>query len=172
MKPTSCTKNRASLIKVIASIVLSMIICCPMTALSEDAPVNADKTDIQKARDIKLQRIAVTWYQQPIELSLHSGAVETGRLMVFEQGEFRLKTPVGLKNIPSHSVKSLTLKKQPKDLMLVGLTALGGAGLLSAATSLSNADAGKVTVAALIGGAAGFTLGWKFFYQDIVIQIE
>lgn len=159
--------------KTLFILLIAWIFCLPLSALSEETPANANKTDIQKAREIKLQRIAVTWYQQPMDVYLHTGEVESGRLMIFEQGEFRLKTSEGIKNISSHNVKSVTLKKQSQDLMLVGLMGLGGAGLLSAAVSLStNADPGKVTVAAIIGSAAGIALGWKFFYQDIVIQIE
>lgn len=157
------------------SIFLLLAIICfiPGALYSEESQGNANRTDIQKAREIKLKRIAVTWYQQPMDITLLTGEVESGRLMIFEEGEFRLKTANGVRNVPAHNVKSVTLKKQSQDLLLVGLTGLGGAGLLSAAVSLStNADQGKVAVAALIGAVAGSALGWKFFYQDIVIQIE
>jgi len=154
-------------------LLLALICCLPRPLYSEESQANANRTDIQKAREIKLKRIAVTWYQQPMDIALHTGEVESGRLMIFEDGEFRLKTANGVRNVPAHNVKSVTLKKQSQDLLLVGLTGLGGAGLFSAAVSLStNADQGKVTVAALIGAVAGSALGWKFFYQDIVIQIE
>ncbi len=170
------TQNRKSKSVYVASkFALSIVfaVCLPLAGIADETSANVNRTDIEKAREIKLQRIAVTWYQQPMDLHLHSGEVESGRLMVFEQGEFRLKTHEGIRNVSSHNVKSVTLKKQSEDLMLVGLMGIGGAGLFSAAVSLStNADHGKVAVAALLGAAAGTALGWKFFYQDIIIQIE
>lgn len=168
------TRNIEFLARVVVlGIVLIMVPGLGGLARAEDSSPSANQSDIQKARVIKLQRIAVTWYNQPVEFAMRGGQIETGKLIVFEEGQFRLKKTDGIHNIPSQNVTSVTLKRKAQDLILVGLTCAGGAGLIAAATSLStNSTQGKVAVGALLGGVAGAALGWKFFYQDILIQIE
>jgi hypothetical protein len=131
-------------------------------------------TDMDRARNIKLERMAKSWDHLPIEILLKEGTRHAGNFAGFESGVFRLKQNLDLMSIPAQKVESVIIKRRPQDLVLAGLMSLGTGALFAGAISLSGGKikTSSVNNAAALGCVLGFGVGWRVFYQDTVIKIE
>jgi hypothetical protein len=132
-----------------------------------------DISDLNQARLIKVQRMAEAWKDQKMELRFFSGISQPGIFLGLQENMFLLKTGDEVKQVPISGVESVVLKRKPQDLLFVGLTTAGVGALFAAAASLmSNSSDQGIAVAGGVGAALGFVVGWKAFFQNVVIRLE
>jgi len=137
------------------------------------SPAASGPPDLHQARLIKVTRMAAAWRNEPMELLLRGGGSAAGRFAAIDAGAFRLRTRDGWRDVPVSAVESVVLKRKPQDLLFVGLTGAGLAGLFAGGASLGSASSNQTVItAAAVGAVIGFTVGWKAFYQNTVIRLE
>ncbi|MBM3326953.1 MAG: hypothetical protein FJY65_08250 [Calditrichaeota bacterium] len=114
-----------------------------------------------------------SWRDQPVELRLHSGKALRGLFAGAVDSQFQIRNNLEVAKVPVVDIREVVLRRQPQDLAMVGLTSAGVSALLTAGAMLgSKTTKQQQIVVAGIGAAIGFAIGWKAFYQNIVIQIE
>ncbi|MDP8206071.1 MAG: hypothetical protein P9L92_05350 [Candidatus Electryonea clarkiae] len=129
--------------------------------------------DMAQARMIRIKRMSEAWSNEKIELRLNTGKSDIGNFVSIRNNSFQLATDRGMMQFPVADVESLVLKRKPQDLLLAGLASLGIASLLGGGASLGFEATDEVILgAAGIGACIGFTLGWKAFYQNIVVMLD
>jgi hypothetical protein len=130
-------------------------------------------SDLNQARLIKVERMSEAWKNERMELRLFNGTSQSGRFLSLQENMFLLKVGDDIKQVPLTGVESVILKRKPSDLLFVGLTTVGVAGLFAAGTSLmSNTSDQTTLIAGGVGAVLGFGIGWKAFFQDMVIRLD
>jgi hypothetical protein len=135
--------------------------------------------NLSQVRLIKINRMSEAWIGSPVELRLYDGTKRIGRFLAIENSAFKLDANDSIYSTNIFEVKDLVLKRQPEDLLLASLISIGVATLFVGGTSLgiesstgSRADFTTLAGVAAVGATVGFTIGWKSFFQDIVIALE
>ena len=142
-------------------------------ALRAQPPQPAERTDMNQAKLIRVRRMSQAWQGEPVELRMSSGLAQRGRFLGMDDGQFQLRSSRELKRVPIMEVREVVLRRKPQDLLMVGLTAAGISALFAGGARLGfEADARQTPALAGVGAVIGFAVGWKAFYQDIVIRLE
>ncbi|MDP8239495.1 MAG: hypothetical protein P9X24_10430 [Candidatus Hatepunaea meridiana] len=129
--------------------------------------------DMLQSRLIKVKRMSEVWEDKSVELRLYSGLSHSGRFLSIQGTAFKLQSASKIQEIPVMKVESIILKRKYQDLIFVGLVSVGVAALFGGGASLGFESSDEtVRNAAIIGGGVGFAIGWKAFYQDIVIPLK
>jgi len=157
-----------------------ILICCilslfllSISAYGQEQTPSGRENDVFQARLIKIKRMSEAWENEAVELRLFDGPAYSGRFLSIHDNSFRMQAKRGIKEILIKDVESVILKRKPQDLLLVGLTTVGVAALFGGAASLGfDASQDGVMGAAAVGSVLGFTIGWRAFYQNIVIKLE
>jgi len=127
---------------------------------------------VMQARLIKIKRMSEAWENEPVKLLLFGGTFDQGRFLSIHDNAFRLKTGSAIKEIPVLDVKSIVLKRKPQNLLFVGIASVGVAALFAGGASLGfDASKQEMIGASSAGAVIGFMVGWKAFYQNIVIPL-
>ena len=129
--------------------------------------------DLAQARLIRVKRMADSWKNASVQLGFYSGEKQDGQFITMDRDKFRLKTRAGFRDIPVMSVKSVTLRRKPGDLLFVGLTTAGVSWLFAGGASLGfDSSRREVVTAAALGAVVGLIVGWKTFFQDEVVPLD
>lgn len=144
-----------------------------LTGLAQYQVESNGSEDVLQARLIKINRMSVSWQNEPIELKLNTGSNCAGKFIALRNSMFRLQVDDGVREVPLKDVDTIVLKRKPQDLLLVGLTAVGIAALFAGSASLGfDASDQEIAGASAVGAAVGVVIGWRAFYQNVEIRLK
>ena len=129
--------------------------------------------DVSQAKLIKIKRMSQAWKNLNMDLVMDDGTIHTGKFVSIIEREFHIKSKTNVMQFPFSGVYSVILIRKKRDLILVGLTAVGVAALFTGGVSLGFEAGDEVKMgAAGVGAGVGLFVGWKAFYQNIVIPLK
>ena len=159
--------------KNISTLLMFCMLLPPLIGFTQQTNGTDDGDDVFQARSIKINRMSGDWKHEPMDLIMQNGMRYSGKFIALQNNIFRLQSNGKVREVPLLDVKTIVLKRKPHDLLFVGLSAVGLAGLFAGGASLGF-DSSDQTVAgaAGIGAVVGVAIGWRAFYQHIEIPIR
>lgn len=122
----------------------------------------------------RVRRLAPTWSDARMDVLTRSGSVVSGRFRGLHDASLVVAPENGgPQRVPVRDLARITLRRQPSDVALAAVMAIGVAGLFGAVGTLGVGTEGGGTVALAAGGAlVGAGIGWRTVCRERVIAFD